>query len=68
MCAARMWRSLASPWEAGKSRKTVPIDPSGRAAARAITASRLLEYDGAPQGLFATESRRLSEDLISFLR
>lgn len=52
----------------GTSDKTVPIETSGRAAARGISGARWVEYEGAPHGLFASESRRLSQDLISFLR
>jgi len=51
----------------GTSDKTVPIEPTGRAAAAAIPGARLIEYDGAPHGLFATEKDRLSRDLIEFL-
>jgi non-heme chloroperoxidase len=35
----------------GTSDKTVPIDCSGRAAAKAIVGAKLLEYDGEPHGL-----------------
>jgi pimeloyl-ACP methyl ester carboxylesterase len=52
----------------GTADKTVPIAPSARAAHDGIAQSTLLEYDGAPHGLFATEKHRLSEDLISFVR
>lgn len=52
----------------GTSDKTVPIDPTGRAAARAIPHARLIEYDGAPHGLFATHKEQLTEDLLAFLR
>ncbi|WP_085809795.1 alpha/beta fold hydrolase [Sphingomonas sp. TZW2008] len=52
----------------GTGDKTVPIDATGRAAAAGITASQLVEYDGAPHGLFATESDRLTQDLLTFLR
>lgn len=52
----------------GTSDQTVPIDATGRAAARAIPNATLIEYDGAPHGLFATESDRLTEDLLTFLR
>jgi non-heme chloroperoxidase len=51
----------------GTGDKTVPIDVSGRAAAAGITSSQLVEYDDAPHGLFATESDRLTEDLLTFL-
>ena len=52
----------------GTADKTVPIAAAGRAAHAGIAQSTLLEYDGAPHGLFATEKHRLSEDLISFIR
>ena len=52
----------------GTADKTVPIAASARAAHDGIAQSTLLEYDGAPHGLFATEKHRLSEDLISFVR
>jgi pimeloyl-ACP methyl ester carboxylesterase len=48
--------------------RTVPIAAAGRAAHAGIAQSNLLEHDGAPHGLFATEKHRLSEDLISFIR
>ena len=48
--------------------KTVPIDASGRAAAKGIAQSTLIEYDGAPHGLFATHKQRLTKDLLDFLR
>ena len=51
----------------GAEDKTVPIDASSRAAAKAIKHSTLVEYDGAPHGLFATHKRRLAKDLIDFL-
>lgn len=52
----------------GTADKTVPIDATGRAAARGIPHARLLEYDGAPHGLFATHKDRLTADLLAFLR
>lgn len=51
----------------GTGDKTVPIDATGRAAAEGIGASQLVEYDGAPHGLFVTESDRLTQDLLTFL-
>ena len=51
----------------GTADKTVPIDTSGRAAAQGIAGSQLIEYDGAPHGLFATEGDRLTGDLLQFL-
>ena len=52
----------------GTADKTVPIDASGRAAAKGISKSTLIEYDGAPHGLFATHKDRLSQDLLNFLK
>ena len=51
----------------GTGDKTVPIDATGRAAAAGIAQSQLVEYDGAPHGLFVTESDRLTKDLLTFL-
>ncbi len=51
----------------GTSDKTVPIDPSGRAAAAGISGAKFVEYDGEPHGLFATAPDRLNRDLIEFL-
>lgn len=52
----------------GTDDKTVPIDAAGRAAARGIAQSQLIEYEGAPHGLFATEKERLTRDLLNFIR
>jgi len=52
----------------GTEDKTVPIDASGRAAAKGIAKSKLIEYDGAPHGLFATHKEQLTTDLLEFLR
>lgn len=52
----------------GTADKTVPIDPAGRAAARSIPHSKLIEYDGAPHGLFATHKAQLTKDLLAFLK
>jgi len=52
----------------GTADKTVPIDTSARPAAAAIKGSTLVEYDGAPHGLFATHKTRLIEDLLRFVR
>ena len=52
----------------GADDKTVPIDAAGRAAARGIATSTLIEYDAAPHGLFATDKARLTKDLLNFIR
>ena len=51
----------------GTADQTVPIDATGRAAAKAIPNAKFIEYDGAPHGLFATEKDRLTADLLAFL-
>jgi pimeloyl-ACP methyl ester carboxylesterase len=51
----------------GTEDQTVPIDASSRVAARGIGHSALIEYDGAPHGLFASHKRRLTKDLLDFL-
>ena len=45
----------------------VPIDAAGRAAAKGIAASTLVEYDGAPHGLFATHKEKLTKDMLDFI-
>jgi non-heme chloroperoxidase len=52
----------------GSSDKTVPIDTGGRAAAAGIPGSTLLEYDGAPHGLFASHKQRFIEDVVNFVK
>jgi len=52
----------------GTDDKTVPIAASGRAAARGIADTTLLEYDGAPHGLFATHKERFTRDLLAFVK
>ena len=39
----------------GTADKTVPTDASGRASAKAVEGSMLIEYEGAPHGLLATD-------------
>ena len=51
----------------GTGDKTVPIDATGREAARGIANSTLIEYDGSPHGLFATDKVRLVKDLLAFI-
>ena len=52
----------------GTGDKTVPIDPSARAAARGIAGAELLEYEGEPHGLNVTAKERLRDDLLAFAR
>jgi non-heme chloroperoxidase len=51
----------------GTHDKTVPIDAGGRAAAKGIANSTLIEFEGAPHGLFASHKERLMGDVLSFL-
>lgn len=51
----------------GTSDATVPIGVAGRASARLIRGATLMEYDGAPHGLFFTEQAKLNSDLLAFL-
>ena len=52
----------------GTSDKTVPIDASARVAAKGIAHSKLIEYDGAPHGLLATNKQQVTNDLLAFLQ
>ena len=52
----------------GDADKTVPIDATGRRAAKMIKNATLIEYEGAPHGLFYTEKEKLNKDLVAFLQ
>ncbi len=52
----------------GTADKTVPIDSTGREAARLIKNNHFIEYDGAPHGLFATHEQKLTNDLLAFIK
>ena len=52
----------------GTADKTVPIDATGRAVAKAVPGAKLIEYDGEPHGLFVSSQQRLTDDLLAFLR
>ena len=51
----------------GTEDRTVPIASSAWTIAQEIGMSTLLEYEGAPHGLFATHKDRLTQDLLAFL-
>lgn len=51
----------------GTSDATVPIDATARAVAAAVPHARLIEYAGEPHGVFATQTDRLTQDLLDFL-
>jgi non-heme chloroperoxidase len=52
----------------GTADSTVPIEVSGHRAAAMIPGATLVEYEGAPHGLFYTERDRLNQDLLRFVR
>lgn len=51
----------------GTSDKTVPIDATGREAARSIAGAEIIEYEGSPHGLLVTDKQRVIGDLLAFL-
>jgi non-heme chloroperoxidase len=51
----------------GTADKTVPIAPTARAVAKAVPHAQLIEYDGEAHGVFATQTERLTQDLLAFL-
>ena len=52
----------------GTSDATVPIEISGRVAARGIAGATLKEYEGGPHGLLASHKQEIARDLLAFLR
>jgi non-heme chloroperoxidase len=52
----------------GTKDENVPIEASGRPAAKGIQNSKLIEYEGSPHGLLATDKQRVTEHLLSFLK
>ncbi len=51
----------------GSDDKIVPISDAGRKKAHAIPFVKLIEYPGAPHGLFATHGVQLTHDLLRFI-
>jgi pimeloyl-ACP methyl ester carboxylesterase len=51
----------------GTKDATVPIDATGREVAKAVPSATLVEYDGEPHAVFATQTDRLAGDLLAFL-
>lgn len=52
----------------GTADATVPIEATARVVAAQVPSADLIEYEGEPHGVFATQTQRLSDDLIAFLR
>jgi len=50
----------------GDDDQIVPIDASGRAAARLVERAKLVVYPGAPHGITDTHQDRLNADLLTF--
>ncbi len=52
----------------GDDDQIVPIDASGRAAAKLVKNSKLIVYPGAPHGLADTHKDKLNADLLAFIK
>ncbi len=52
----------------GTADATVPIEATGREVAAQVPSADLIEYEGEPHAVFATQTRRMSDDIIGFLR
>jgi len=52
----------------GTADQNVSIDASARPAAKGIRNSKLIEYEGSPHGLLATDKQRITDDLLAFLK
>ncbi len=51
----------------GAADAIVPIDPTGRKAAKMIPGATYIELDGAPHGFLATHAERTTQALLEFL-
>jgi len=52
----------------GSDDQIVPIDTSGKAAAKIVKNAKLIIYEGAPHGLPTTHKDKLNADLLAFLK
>jgi len=52
----------------GDDDQIVPLDSTGRAAAKLVKNAKLIVYPGAPHGLTDTHKDRVNQDLLDFLR
>jgi non-heme chloroperoxidase len=52
----------------GTTDQNVSIDASARPAANGIKSSKLIEYEGSPHGLLATDKQRITDHLLAFLK
>ena len=68
-CTGRPGSVLSAPSNAVATlARAIRKGAAGRAAANGIAGSTLIEYDGAPHGLFATHKERFTTDLLDFLQ
>lgn len=52
----------------GDDDQVVPIDVTGRAAAKIVKSAKLIVYPGAPHGLTDTHKNKLNTDLLDFIK
>jgi non-heme chloroperoxidase len=52
----------------GTQDQNVPIEASGRPAAKGIKDAKLIEYQDSPHGLLATDKKKVADDLLQFLK
>jgi non-heme chloroperoxidase len=52
----------------GTADKPVPLEITGRRAARGIRNAKLIEYAGATHGILVSEQQRVVRDLLAFLK
>lgn len=52
----------------GDDDQIVPIEAAGRAAAKLVKNSKLIEYAGAPHGLTDTHKEQFNKDMLAFIK
>ncbi|WP_235533610.1 MULTISPECIES: alpha/beta fold hydrolase [unclassified Roseateles] len=52
----------------GSDDQIVPIETTGRAVAKLVSGSQLIEYAGGPHGIADTHKDQLNKDLLAFLK
>ncbi len=52
----------------GDDDQIVPIEASGRAAAKLVKNAKLIEYAGAPHGLTDTHKEQFNKDMLAFIK
>jgi pimeloyl-ACP methyl ester carboxylesterase len=51
----------------GTADDTVPIEATSKVVAERVPGARLIEYEGSPHGIFATDKEEFARDLVDFL-